>query len=175
MNSTSRGLAILMACYLLLAIESPLLQHLRLSFFAPDLALIAVVWAALRMNTVSGVLTCFCIGYLKDGFVMGTPVGMHMEIFVVVFFVMRYFAGKLLVRGVVTLMVTAALATVLACMLFMLLSLLFDRTFDSYGLVWRLTLPVALLTAPFAPVVFFALDRIDGMFHRKGRDTLFHS
>ena len=171
MSSLSRALAVVMLCYLMLAVESPLLVHLQLSFFAPDLALIAVVWVALQMNTTSGVLTCFVLGFLKDGFVMGAPVGMHMEIFVIAFFVVRFFAGKLLVRGIATLIVTVALVSVLATGLFALLSLLFDPTFTDYGLVLRLVLPVALVTAPFAPIVFFLLDRVDGLFRK--RDTIF--
>ncbi len=173
MNSTSRALAVLMVGYILLAIESPLLQQLHLSFFAPDLALIAVVWVALHMNFTSGAITCFFLGYLKDGFVMGAPVGMHIEIFVVVFMLLRFFAGKLLMRGLLTLLVTCAVATVFACVLFALLSLLFDPTFTDYGLVLRLAVPVALVTAPFAPVVFFALDRVDRLFVRRGSDSLF--
>ncbi|MFT7625372.1 MAG: rod shape-determining protein MreD [Myxococcota bacterium] len=174
MNSTSRALAVLMVGYLILALESPMLQQLQLSFFAPDLGLIVVVWVALNMNFTSGVMTCFVLGYLKDGFVMGAPIGMHMEIFVVVFVVLRLLAGKLQMRGLLTLLVTTALATVLACMLFALLSLLFDGTFTDYGLVVRLAIPVALVTAPFAPVVFFVLDRVDATFVRRGKDSLFH-
>lgn len=172
MNSTSRGLAVLVLSFVMLAIESPLLVDLQLSFFAPDLALIVVVWVALHMNTVSGAITCFLLGYMKDGFVMGVPVGMHMEIFVIVFFLVRYFAGKVLVRGLATLMITVAVVSLLATALFALLSLLFDRNFTDYRLVLRLLVPVALVTAPFAPAVFYVLDRVDGFFHRK-RDTLF--
>ncbi len=150
-----------------------MLQHLHLARFAPDLALIAVVWIALNMNFTSGVTTCFFLGYLKDGFVMGAPIGMHMEIFVMVFFMVRFFAGKLRVRGSVTLMFTVGMATIIACLLFALLSLLFDPTFTDYGMVIRLILPLALVTAPFAPLIFFLLDRVDAVFHTKGRDSLF--
>ena len=172
MSSTSRALAVLMFGYLLLALESPLLMHMSLSYFAPDLALICIVWAALNMNPTSGAITAFFLGYLKDGFVMGAPVGMHMEIFVIVFFLTRFFAGKLLVRGLFTLMATTAVATLVACSLFALLSLLFDGSFTDYKLVLRLSAPVALLTAPFAPVIFLALDRMDRAFLKKP-DSLF--
>ncbi len=172
MNSTSRGLAVFMLTYLMLSIESPLLVDLHLSYFAPDLAVIVVVWVALHMNTVSGSITCFLLGFLKDGFVMGVPVGMHMEIFVIIFFLVRYFAGKVLVRGLPTLMITVFVISLLASCLFALLSLLFDRNFTDYGLVFRLLVPVALVTAPFAPGVFYVLDRADGVFNRQ-RDTLF--
>lgn len=173
MNSITRALAVLMACYVILALESPLLQHLRLSFFAPDLPVIAVVWVAVNMNFASGAITCFFLGYLTDGFVMGAPIGMHMEIFVLVFMMIRYFAAKLRVRGVFTLIITTGMAAALACLLFAVLSLLFDPTFTDYGLVLRLTLPVALVTAPFAPAVFFVLDRVDRLFVRRSSDSLF--
>ena len=167
MNSASQSLASIMAVLLMLALESPLLMHLELSFFAPDLALIAVVWIALHFGPVSGAITCTLIGFLKDGFVMGTPVGMHMAIYALVFQLMRFLAGKLQVRGVVTMILTVAVASLLSTSLFALLSLIFDKTFDNYQLVFRLMIPLALVTAPFGPMVFFLMDRIDGFFNRK--------
>jgi rod shape-determining protein MreD len=166
-NALSQSLAIWTAVYLMLAIESPMLQQLQLSFFAPDLALIAVVWIAVHMSAEAGAILCFALGYMKDGFVMAAPVGMHMEIFVVVFFVVRYFAAKLMVRGLPTMVMTVFFASILASVLFGVLSLIFDPTFNEFGLVGRLTLPVALVTAPFGPVVFFLLDRVDNLFNRK--------
>ena len=167
MNSASQSLASIMAVFLMLALESPLLMHLELSFFAPDLALIAVVWIALHFGSVSGAITCAMIGFLKDGFVMGTPVGMHMAIYAVLFQVLRYIAGKFQVRSIVTVIVTVTLASMLSTSLFALLSLIFDKTFDNYQLVFRLMVPLALVTAPFGPMVFYFMDRIDGLFNRK--------
>jgi len=172
-NDISRSLAVLSVCYIVLALESPLLQELHLSFFAPDLALIAVVWIALHMNPVPGILTCFFLGYLKDGFVMGAPVGMHMEIFVAVYYVVRFLAARMRVRGMVTLIVTTFVASMMASSLFALLSLLFDSTFTDFGLIFRFMIPVALVTAPFAPVMFYILDKVDNVFFRKGSDSLF--
>lgn len=173
MNSISRSLAVTIVVYLMLALESPLLHTLQLSFFAPDLALIAVIWAALHMPTAAALATCFMAGFLKDGFVMGAPIGMHMEIFVVAFFVMRFFAGRLLVRGLPTLMVTTAILSIISTLLFTLLTVIFDRGFTNYGMLMRLMVPVALVTAPFAPLVFFLLDRVDSLFLRKGSDSVF--
>jgi rod shape-determining protein MreD len=172
LTTLSQALAVWTAVFLMLAIESPMLQHLHLAYFAPDLALIAVVWIAIRMSVEGGALLCFALGYLKDGFVMAVPIGMHMEIFVLLFFVVRYFSSKLLVRGLLTLILTVAVTSLLASGLFAVLSLLFDPTFTDYRLVMRLAGPVALVTAPFAPVVFFLLDRVDGLFVRK-QATLF--
>jgi rod shape-determining protein MreD len=175
MNEISRSIAIIVAGFLLMALESPLLQELRLSFFAPDLALIVAVWIALNMNTVPGIITCFALGFFKDGFVMGVPVGMHMEIFVIIFYVVRFVSARVQVRGMWTLMATTFIASLMASGLFALLSLLFDVAFNDFGLVARLTIPVALITAPFAPVVFYLLTSVDKMFIRKGRDSLFFS
>ncbi|HIA03649.1 MAG TPA: rod shape-determining protein MreD [Myxococcales bacterium] len=175
MNEISRAIAILVAGFLLMALESPLLQELRLAFFAPDFILIVAVWVALHMTTVPGLITCFCLGFLKDGFVMAAPIGMHMEIFVIVYYVVRFVAARVQVRGMWTLMVTTFIASVMASGLFALLSLLFDVGFNDFGLVARLTIPVALITAPFATIIFYLLDRVDAMFTRKGRDSLFYS
>ena len=169
MTAISRSLAILVTVWLLLGLESPLLQQFHLSFFAPDLALLAVVWVSLHLPPTSGMLTCLLIGFLKDGFVMAVPIGMHMEIFVVLYLVGRFFAGRILVKGLVTLMVTSVFASLMATLLFLLLTLLFDKNFTSFSLVLRLMLPVALVTAPFSPILFYLLDRIDRVFHRKTR------
>ena len=174
MNALTQGLAIVIVVFLMLSIEAPLLQHIHLSSFAPDLALIAVLWVGLHMSLIAGVLTASAIGFLKDGFIMTVPIGMNMEILVVILLVSRFFASKLPVRGLATLVVTTVFLTVVSALLFVLLSLLFDKHFEAYRVVFRLMVPVALVTAPFAPVVFFLLDRLDGLFARaKQRDSLF--
>ena len=175
MNAVSRTLGIVLTGFMLMALESPLLQELHLSFFAPDLALIVVVWVLLNMETTSGGITCVLLGFLKDGFTMVVPVGMHMEIFIVLFLIGRFFSGRVQVRGLVGLIVTTALASVLASMLFALLSLLFDRTFGEFDLIVKLMLPYAAVTAPFAPLIFYLLDRVDRLFHRKSGDSIFFS
>ncbi len=176
MTSASRSLAVLLIVYLLLGLESPLLHQLRVALLAPDVALVAVVWLGLNFPPVAGVITAMAVGFLKDAFVPTVPVGMHAEIFVIVFQLSRLMAGRVLVRGVITLMVTAALVSALASGLYLLLTLLFDRSFTAYALVARLMLPHALVTAPFAPFVFFLLDRVDRAFRRRGSgDMLFGS
>ncbi|MBT9560301.1 MAG: rod shape-determining protein MreD [Myxococcales bacterium] len=169
MNSLSQSIAVTFAVYLLLGIEAPLLQQLHLQYFAPDLALVAVLWCALRLPVVAGALTCLVVGFLKDGFVMGAPVGMHAEIFVILFLVGRYLAAKVPVRGLSTLVVSTVALSIAASSLFVLLSLIFDPYFESYRMVFRLMFPVALVTAPFSPVVFFVLDRVDALFARSSR------
>ena len=171
MTEIARALGVTIVGYLLMAVESPLLQHLHLSYFAPDLALLAAIWAALHLPFVSGILTCLALGYLKDGFVMATPVGMHMEIFAVLFLVVRSITAHLVLRSTAALVVLSAIASVLASLLFALLSLLFDTHFHAFGLVLRMMLPLALVTAPFAPGIFFLLDRTDRLFHRRSRTT----
>ena len=175
MNAISRTLGIVLTGYVLMALESPLLQELHLSFFAPDLALIVVVWVSLNMETVSGAVSCVQLGFLKDGFTMAVPVGMHMEIFIVIFLIGRFVSGRMQIRGLVGLIVMIALASVLASMLFALLSLLFDRTFGEFDLIVKLMLPYAAVTAPFAPLIFYLLDRVDRLFHRKSGDSIFFS
>ena len=77
-----------------------------------------------------------------------------------------------LVEGFVMMVLLAASTVAIFTTVGIVLSLLFDPTFTDYQLVMRLTLPVALVTAPFAPVVFFVLNRIDNLFVRK-QATLF--
>ncbi len=174
MSALGQSLSVILITFFLLGVESPLLQELHVSSFPPDLALVPVLWLALHVPPATGMVASLVIGLIKDGFVMGVPVGMYAEISVVTFLVARFLTSKVPIRGLSSLMITTMLLSVLASMLLALLSLLFDPAFQGHGTVLRLAGPVALVSAPFAPLVFFVLDRTDSLFARsRQRDAIF--
>jgi rod shape-determining protein MreD len=166
---------LLLLTYLLLGLESPLLHQLNLSLYAPDLALIVVLWIAMNMSGTTGAVTAFLVGLLKDGFAMGSPVGMFTEIAVLVYFLFRFMAHKLTLRGVVPQMVVTLLGALVSGVFFVTLTAIFDRGFDSYGSILSMIVPQALITAPFAPLVFSLCGLADTLFSRRKKDSVFFS
>ena len=168
-----RVLLILALTYLMLGLESPLLHQLNLSLYAPDLAVLVVVWLALNVEGLTGALAAFAIGLLKDGFALGSPVGMFTEISVLVYYSFHFLAHKVTLRGVATQMILAVLGVLLAGVLFLALTAIFDRGFDSYGSILSMIVPQALITAPFAPMVFWLCGFSDTVFSRRRKDNVF--
>jgi rod shape-determining protein MreD len=168
-----RALLTIFTVYVLLGVESPLLHQLHLSFYAPDLALIVVLHLARTWNPVPGVIAALFVGLLKDGFALGAPIGMYMEISVVLFVASRAVAAQLNLRPVVASVVAALVASLASSILFLGLTLVFDRSFDQYGLILRMMGPQALVTAPFAPILFLLFERIDRLTTRRRSGSIF--
>jgi rod shape-determining protein MreD len=159
-----RGFIVVLLTYLVLGTESPLLHRLEVSLYAPNLALVAVMFTSVVEPGLAGVVASFAIGLLHDGFSMGAPIGLHTEIAVLSFLLMRLGVRKLAVAGAVPLMLATFAMSLLSSLLFFLLSAVFDRSFDAFSMVFSVMIPNALVTAPFAPLLFplygWVLDRI---------------
>ncbi|MCB9729311.1 MAG: rod shape-determining protein MreD [Deltaproteobacteria bacterium] len=172
-----RDIAIFLIAFLLLAFESPLLHEAHLAAYAPDMALLVVLYVGLSSRFERGLFLALGLGLLKDGFVMASPVGLYMVIMVIAFMVTYRLSQRLALRSILGVMLLAVVASFGASLLELFLSLVFDRHFgdSSRGpsLVFGAMLPEALVTAPFAPAVFWALDRLDGFLARKS-DSVFH-
>ena len=167
-----RGFVSIFVVYVLLALESPLLDKLDLAFYAPDLALIVVLHLAMGSRTAAGVLTAMAIGLLKDGFALGSPVGLYTEVLVVVFLLAKIVGRRFRLNATFTGMLTAFVGSLVSSVMFLLLTLIFDRSFDDYGLIFRMMGPQAIVTAPFAPLIFMLMERVDRLTIRR-RGTLF--
>jgi rod shape-determining protein MreD len=171
-----RGFAFLLLAFLLLALESPLLHAAGAVRYAPDLALITVVYLGLSSPLGGGMATVLGVGLLRDAFTTGTPVGLFMEIAVIIFLICQRLARRLVVRGALGSMVVVAVFSVVSAILEILLSLLFVRTFtqgtSGPGAILLAMIPQALVTAPFAALLFWLFDRVDGLVTRK-QDSVF--
>ncbi len=167
-----RGIVTVLVVYLLLAIESPLLDKLSLAFYAPDFALIVVLHLAISAGTIGGVLTTLAVGLLKDGFALGSPIGLYTEVLVVVFLIARVVGRRLRLNALLPSMLATFVASLVSSLLFLVLTMIFDRAFENYGLVLKMMGPQAFVTAPFAPLILLLMERVDQLTVRR-RGTLF--
>ncbi len=171
-----RALAIILAGFFLLALESPLLHELNVQQYAPDIVLVMAIYIGLTSSFGVGLLLAVTLGLLKDGFAFGTPIGMYAEITVVATMVAYRLSRRLVVRGPVGAMLVSLVFSIGASLLELVLSLVFVRNFGSNGggagLILGSMIPQALVTAPFGIVVFWLLDRLDALTTRNS-DSVF--
>lgn len=155
-----RTILIVFLGFAMLALESPLLYQLRLNLYAPDLALCVVVYLAMTRPLLYGALGAFVLGFFKDGFA-GSPMGMYMQILTTVFYLTHYAVERVTIRTWLQVMLLTFCASAVSSTVFFLLSVVFDRNFGDTQLVLKMLIPHALVTAPFAPIVFYILQRFD--------------
>lgn len=159
--------------YLLLALESPLLGHLDSQFFAPDVALLTAVYAGSRTNLLRGLAIAFLVGLMKDGMSMSAPLGLYTEVNVLALLMSRVLARRVDFQSTVPVMATAAGMSLGATALFLMLEAVFHRSFEAYGDVLRMALPLSLITMLVAPVQFAVLDRLTRRFESRDRGVVF--
>lgn len=171
-----RTLAFILVGFLLLAFESPLLQDAGSAQYVPDLALVMTIFVGLTSTYGRGLAIALALGLLKDGFAGGSPVGMYTEINALAFFVAFRLSRRLVLRGPIGAMLVSFVFSLGASIVELILSLVFVRSFglgsSGPGLIFASMVPQALLTAPFGIVIFWLLDRLDGLLTRKG-DSVF--
>lgn len=155
MGTSLRFVFLLVLGYLLFSLESPFLHSLHISLYAPELALGLVLFASVTLSLPGAAIFAFLLGLLKDGFCGGGMLGLHSEIFVIVCLAGRLLSKRLDFRHPLVFLVVTAVASALSSSLFFVFSAVFDQSFDQYGLVARMLLPQALISAPFGPVVAF--------------------
>jgi rod shape-determining protein MreD len=152
-GSSIKVFFLLVLGYGLFSLESPFLHSLHISLYAPELALGLVLYAAFALPIHAGALFALLLGLLRDGFSGGTILGIHSEIYTVVFLGGVLLSKRLDFRQPVIFMLVTAAASLLSSSLFFVFSAVFDQDFDQYGLVMRLILPQALISAPLGPPV----------------------
>jgi rod shape-determining protein MreD len=173
MRATIRFAAYLLLGYLLLSLESPMLTSFHIRMYAPDPTLALVIFAAAGFNFVPGVALAACLGFLKDGFSSGVPLGMYVEIYVLIFLGCYALSRRLDYRNVVLVTLVALCASFASSMLFFIMSAIFDRDFEQFDLIFRLAIPQALITAPMGPIVAGLAGWLDSRILPHERDGLF--
>jgi len=158
--------AILMIAFLALAFESPLLHRVSLAPFAPDIALVIVLYVGLTTRYLPGIVLAVSIGLIKDAFSMSVPVGLYMETMLIAFLLTQRLSQRLSVRGPLGVVTLTAVFCVGCSLVEIVLCLIFDQDFGvargGTGAAFTAMLPQALITAPFGPVAFWLLEKIDG-------------
>jgi rod shape-determining protein MreD len=156
-----RSAITLFVAYLLLILQSTVLELAPVRMAAPSLGLLVVMHVGLsgKWSVSSASVVAFVTGYLLD-LVSGAPQGVHAFVFVL----MALFARALSVRVAVTGIVMSAAASFVGSLLAALLIVIVRAQVAPEGGYGGLRqAPVeALLTAFAGPVVLGLLRRIDG-------------
>lgn len=152
MKTFLRMLIYLAMGYLLLAIVSPLMHVMQVRLYAPDPAIAIVVFAAASMEFFPGLATAWLLGMLRDGFSPGSPVGLHMEIYVVVFLFCLLVSKKMDYRSPVLMAILVGVCSLLANGLMLVFLAIFDQDFNDFTLVLRMAVPQAFISAPMGPI-----------------------
>ena len=156
-----RSAITLVVAYLLLILQSTVLELAPVRMAAPSLGLLVVMHVGLssKWSLSSAAIVAFATGYLLD-LVSGAPQGVHAFVFIL----MVIFARALSVRVAVTGIVMAAASSFVASLLCALMIVIVRaQVAPEGGYAGLRQAPVeALLTAFFGPPVLGLLRRIDG-------------
>lgn len=173
MKGALRFILYLLLGYFMLSLESPMLTSFHIRMYAPDPTLALVIFAAVSFEFAPAVALAACLGLLKDGFSSGVPLGMYVEVYVLVMLACHALSRRLDYRNVVLMTLVALCASLASSMLFFVFSAIFDRDFEQFDLIFRLAIPQALITAPMGPIVAGLAGWLDGHLIPRDSDGLF--
>ena len=156
-----RSAATLIVAYLLLILQSTVLELAPVRMAAPSLGLLVVMHVGLsaKWSLPSGAVVAFATGYLLD-LVSGAPQGVHALVFVLMALFARILSTRIAVTGIVMTAATGFVASLVGAVLVVLVRAQVAPEGGYGGL--RQAPFEALLTAFFAPFVLGLLRRIDG-------------
>jgi rod shape-determining protein MreD len=156
-----RSAITLVVAYLLLILQSTVLELAPVRMATPSLGLLVVLHVGLssKWTISSAAMVAFATGYLFD-LVSGAPQGVHAFVFVLMALFARALSTRLAVQGIVMSAVTAFVATLLSSALIVIVR---AQVAPEGGYGGLRQAPVeALLTGFFAPFVLGLFRRIDG-------------
>jgi rod shape-determining protein MreD len=151
----------LFVAYLLLILQSTVLELAPVRMAAPSLGLLVVMHVGLsnKWSISSAAIVAFATGYLLD-LVSGAPQGVHALVFVLMAIFARALATRVAVTGIVMAAASSFVASLLAALLIVIVR---AQVAPEGGYAGLRQAPVeALLTAFFGPFVLGLLRRIDG-------------
>ena len=156
-----RSLIALSVAFLLLILQSTVLELAPVRMAAPSLGLLVVLHVGLSPKWLisSAAVVSFATGYLLD-LVSGAPQGVHSFVFVLMVLFARALAVRVAVTGIVLSAATAFVASLLAAFLVVLVRAQVAPE-GGYGGLRQAPLE-ALLTGFCGPPVLGMLRRIDG-------------
>jgi rod shape-determining protein MreD len=156
-----RSAITLVVAYLLLILQSTVLELAPVRMAAPSLGLLVVMHGGLspKWSLPSGAVVSFATGYLLD-LVSGAPQGVHALVFVLMALFARILSTRIAVTGIVLTAATGFVASLVASVLVVIVRAQVEPQ-GGYGGLRQAPLE-ALLTAFFGPLVLGLLRRIDG-------------
>ena len=156
-----RSLITIVVAYLLLILQSTVLELAPVRMAAPSLGLLVVLHVGLsaKWSVSSAAVVSFITGYLLD-LVSGAPQGVHSLVFVLMVLFARALSARVTVAGLVLPAATSFIASLLAALLVVLVRAQVAPE-GGYGGLRQAPLE-ALLTGFCGPIVLGLLRRIDG-------------
>lgn len=156
-----RSVATLAVAFVLLLLQSTVLEFAPLHMVTPSFGLIVVLYMgfAPQWTASSSALVAFSTGYLFD-LVSGAPRGVHAFVYVLMVLFARALASRLAMRGAVLKAATACIAGLLAAFLVVVVRAQISHDAGYGGL--RQAPFEAFLTGLFAPPLLWVLARVEG-------------
>jgi rod shape-determining protein MreD len=156
-----RSTVTIVVAYLLLILQSTVLEMAPVHMVAPSFGLLVVLHVGFspKWTLSSGAVLAFITGYLFD-LVSGAPQGVHAFVFVLMSLFARALTTRLAVQGVVLSAATSFVASLLASALVVIVRAQVDPEGGYGGL--RQAPFEALLTGFAGPIVLGLFRRIDG-------------
>ncbi len=156
-----RSAVTLTVAYLLLVLQSTVLELAPIRMVTPSLGLLVVLHVGLssKWSIGSAALVAFATGYLFD-LVSGAPQGVHAFVFVLMALAARALAARVAVQGIVIGAATSFAASLLASALVVIVRAQVAPE-GGYGGLHQAPLE-ALMTAIVGPIVLGLFRRIDG-------------
>ena len=151
----------LVVAYLLLILQSTVLELAPVRMAAPSLGLLVVLYVAIssKWTMSSASIVALCTGYLLD-LVSGAPQGVHALVFILVAVAGRALSTRVAVQGIVLSAATSFVASLLSAVLVVMVRAQVAPE-GGYGGLRQAPLE-ALLTGICGPPVLGLLRRIDG-------------
>jgi len=156
-----RSLLTLLVAYVLLVLQSTVLELVPMHVAAPSLGLLVVLYVGLsgKWSLSSASIVALCTGYLLD-LVSGAPQGLHALVFILMAIFARALSTRVAVQGIVLSAAVSFVASLLASVLVVIVQARVTPEGD-YGALKDAPME-ALLTAGAGPIVMGLLRRIDG-------------
>ena len=156
-----RSAATLTVAYLLLILQSTVLELAPVRMAAPSLGLLVILHVGLSSKWAisSAAVVALATGYLLD-LVSGAPQGVHALVFIVMAVLARALSTRVAVQGIVLSAATSFVAALIAAALVVMVRAQVAPE-GGYGGLRQVPLE-ALLTGAAGPLVLGLLRRIDG-------------
>ena len=156
-----RSLLTLLVAYILLVLQSTVLELAPVRMAAPSLGLLVVLYVGVSSKWAisSASIVALCTGYLLD-LVSGAPQGVHALVFILICLFARALSTRVAVQGIVLSAAVSFVASLLASVLVIIVR---ARVTPDGGYGGLKDAPLeALLTGVAGPFVMGLLRRIDG-------------
>jgi rod shape-determining protein MreD len=140
-------------------LQSTILQKIAIFGVIPDLALLVLVYIAVRNGSMEGQISGFLSGIVVD-VVSGSFLGFSVLVKTVIGFLYGIIHGKLFIDALIGPFVLAFTATVLKGALYAFLGLIFPGSIPSFVLLGKVLWLEALYNAILAPFLFGLLNLV---------------